>query len=865
MKTLLNQIRDKGRTALHHFSYKLGEGYGIKPESLSHIRKAKESLSMDLPSFRSLLPYETVDENGLFINTNSIGFGFHLVPMAGADESLMKSLAELFKNKLPLHADCTVLLYKHHYVANLLEKSYGPLIERGGIYEELARLSLNYHMKAALKGYKNGRNVPAQLADYKAFIFISMPQSRTANQASLLLRDDWESELKVAGFAFERIDAPDFQTVLRTIVSPNPDALRWPKIEDQDKTDLREAIPNPMTAYEINDGSIDISLINESGEEKNTRVVNCGIKAYPKGEDSQFALWQTPDLFANLLRQEHGVQCPFLLSFTIRGNTIEKTKARSQRRAKSLKENANAVQVFINPGMIEEAKEWHHVHNESAKDNLVLLPTFYNLMLFTTKEKEREHVAKAISAYRQMGFTLVPTRCKQWISYLASLPFTITDKLYKGLEPLSLIKPLSHYNVANLLPLIGDFKGSTEGLLLPTYRHQAFFFNPFDDKRLPITNYNRLTVASPGAGKSFLQAAMILDSLSRGHQVFVIDLGDSYKHLCQLVGGTYIDATTLTLNPFTLFDMDGEIEIEGEKVNNSVQIRNLLAIMASPSEAIGEVQKAWLMDAMLSSIKKFNKINIDTVLDELMGLAVRSKDVRLDDLILLLSKFGKDGIYGYLCNSDTPLLTGSKFVVLEMGGFASNPELLTIVMFMMIVIIQGQFYCGDRRLKKECHIDEAWRFLVAGSNPIAAAFLEQGFRTARKYNASFGVITQNLEDTSKTVQGQAIAASADIKLILRQGSFKDYIEKHPDSFTPLQKTMIASFGEARGQGFSNIMIQYGSMFTFHRYFSDPYARILFSTSGDEFGEVTALVSEGVPLIKAVNQVVKKNYGEELCA
>jgi conjugal transfer ATP-binding protein TraC len=85
-----------------------------------------------------------------------------------------------------------------------------------------------------------------------------------------------------------------------------------------------------------------------------------------------------------------------------------------------------------------------------------------------------------------------------------------------------------------------------------------------------------------------------------------------------------------------------------------------------------------------------------------------------------------------------------------------------IVMFVMIVIIQGQFYQSPRHIKKRCIIDEAWRFLCEGSNPIAANFIEQGFRTARKHNGGFGVITQYLLDTDKTIQGQAIAASSDI-------------------------------------------------------------------------------------------------------
>lgn len=860
MQTTFNRWRDKTRHFLHRFSQTLGETLSVAPTPCLAQKKAKAAMTLDMPAISSLLPYETMDDDQLFINRTTLGFGLEIAPRAGADESLMKSMAELFKNKLPVGVDCTVMLYKHPYLNQQLTQSYAPIIERGGVYAELSRMSLQYHLQAIDEGYANSRNVPAQLVDYRAYLFLSMRAKGEGQDTLKALREDWESELKVAGFSYVRMRRQDFLTVMTTLISPQPSSPHWPSIDEGDDV-IAEALPNPSTVYAIHEASLDVSLDDESGCRHTTRVINCEITQWPKQD---FALWQTPDLFANLLRPEAGIQCPFLISFTIRGVSQEKIKQLAKARTKSLVANANAIQTFLHPGMVDEACEWQWVHQESAKGNLDLLPTFYNVMLLTTAEKEREHVAKAISAYRQLGFKLVQSRCKQWLRYLGSLPFLLSEGLFEPFERLGLTKKLSHYNVANLLPLIADFKGCQQGLLLPTYRHQVFFYDPFDDHHLPITNYNRLTVASPGAGKSYLQQALILDGLSRGHQIFVIDLGDSYKHLCQLVGGTYLDATRITLNPFTLFDFEGVTDIKGEEVNNYLQIRDLLAIMASPEQGLDEVQKDWLLKAILVCWQRVGKKTcMDDVLDALKAIQAQSArvDNRLSDLLILLSKYGREGIYSAICQGETPLLNESKFTVLEMGGFQSNPQLLTIVMFMMIIVIQGQFYHADRRLKKQCIIDEVWRFLAVGSNPIAANFIEQGYRTARKYQAGFSVITQNLNDTEKTAQGQAIAASSDTKMIMRQGAFKSFLEKHPTVFSPLQAKMIESFGEAKAQGFSNLMLQFGTVYTFHRYFSDPFSRVLFSTSGDEFGDIEALMATGVSLVEAVSRVAKKYYGD----
>ena len=862
---VFNKARDVARIMLHRFSHFLGETFGVLPESLRDRREGIASLKIELPAFKSLLPYQSVDEDDLFINKKTVGFGLHVAPSAGADESLVTSLSELLKNKLPAGVDCTVMLYKHPYLEAPLSRSFSCILKKGGIYSELARMSIKYHLKALKKGYKNTRNVPAQLVDYRCYVFVSRPSTEGAQKSLTLLRDDWESELKVAGFGFERLEKPDFLSLMRTLVSPKLDEIAWPEVDISSK-DMNEHVACDTSFYEVSDMNIDITTSNSMGESHTTRVINCEVSpnGWPK---VPFALWQTPDLFANLINPSQGIPCPFLISMTMRGLSQEKTKALAKRRAKSLTDNSNAIQTFLNPSMVDEAREWHYVHEEGTKDNVALINTFYNVMLLTDSEHEREHVAKTLSAYRQMGFTLRQSRGTQWLRYLSSLPFFLSEGLFVSMGALGLTKKLSHHNAANLVPMVSDFKGSNQGLLVPTYRHQLAFLDPFDDKSLPITNFNSLTVASTGSGKTFFELGQILDGLSRGQQIFIIDLGASYKHLCELVGGTYIDASTIALNPFTLFNFDGVTEIDGKEVDDHIQIRNLLAIMANPNKALSEVQKAWLLKVtMTCKVSKGNKATMDDVLQGLRDLLTQPEcegDRRLKDLVFLLEQYGSDGLFGHMFNGNTPLLNSSNLVVLEMGELAKNPDLLRVVMFVMIVIIQGQFYHGDRRRQKRCNIDEAWRFL-RGSNTIAAEFIEQGFRTARKYNAGFSVITQHLMDTSDSLQGRAIAASADKKIILRQGNFQDYVTKNPDAFSPLQQKMIQSFGEAKAQGFSSMMIQYGGVSTFHRYFTDPFSHILFSSAGEEFGEIEALIASGMSISDAVAEVARKVFGDELC-
>ncbi len=813
-------------------------------------QRAKASLSLDLPSIESLLPYETMDEALLFQNKCSSGFGLHLTPMSGADETLLKSMAQLLKDKLPIDCDCTFLLYRTPFVSQLLEDGLSSMKEAGSVFQTIYELSKAYHLKAAVDGYANGRNIAAHLSDYHVYLFFSKAcDNKSIELASL--REEVESALSVAGFHHQRLEADHFLKLMRALIAPNLESVSWPDIEHQKDAFLSTLIPQGNSLMHIHDTSIEVEGSDKTGAPFKTQIINCHLEKWPE----QLALWQTPDVFANLLEPQHGIPCPFLISMTIRGVSQTKMMSRARARSKSLNANANAIQLFLNPGMKEEREDWNTIYEEGSRDRLALLPMFYNLMLFTHPNHANEALTKSISAYRQLGFELQQSRATQWIRYLASLPFFMTEGFFKDLETLGLIKTLPHENIANLLPIVVSQKGSSQGLLLPTHRNQIAFFDTFDNQTLPITNFNFLTVGSSGAGKSMFQQAQILSGLSMGEITYVIDLGHSYQHLCELVGGTYVDVSNITLNPFTLFDFEGKTD----EVADNIQIRDLLAIMASPHEPLSDIQKAYLLEASMHCWQaKGRHAKMDDVLETLSAL--KTEDTRLSDLITLLRKYGSQGLYGHLFNGDTPFIQNKGLVVFEMSGFQNNPELLSIVMFVMIVIIQGQFYHTDRRIKKRCIIDEAWRFLCEGSNPIAANFIEQGFRTARKHNGGFGVLTQYLLDTEKTIQGQAIAASSDIKIIMRQGNFKAYLREHPNRFTPFQQMMIESFGDVSSSGFSNLMIEAGNTYSFHRYFADPFTRILFSSNGEEFSAIEALRKTGISLEEAVSEVAAKRFG-----
>lgn len=177
---------DALRKNLHRLTSIVGEEHGNKPNSKKKNRLAQASLDCDIPTLASILPYESVDNDLIFRNKNSMGFGLHVMPANGADEDLFQSLSQLLKTKITDGIDCTVLLYRNAFVESALEHGFSALRGLGGHFETLGEKGFEFHKKAAISGYPNRRNINAPLSDYRVYFFFQQsfmtePQSCFVN------------------------------------------------------------------------------------------------------------------------------------------------------------------------------------------------------------------------------------------------------------------------------------------------------------------------------------------------------------------------------------------------------------------------------------------------------------------------------------------------------------------------------------------------------------------------------------------------------------------------------------------------------------------------------------------------------------
>ena len=668
VKTTLDNARRKA-AQLNRFATRdehTPSGVFAKPLS---GRALAQLMGMDYERFSHLLPYRYVDEDDqLFINSESLGFALEVAPLSGANEEVIVALAEMIKNKLDHTVCMQVMLVGGNKISPLLDGLLSGYCHADPTFHALGLSQYQYLAHAARHGFHNKRDLSLPLRDYRCFIFVNKRGGYTKAHAARLcdLRDEVMTECKNAGLSNRNMSASALIQLVKSLINFQPNDIRPAKVSLDRYKELHEQAVDPSFSLTV----FPHHLTTQVEGSEPTDIVALSLKTLP----DELALWAQADHVANIFKPALGIPCPFVISVHFKGEPLEKSKLKAFRKATSYEKKANSPYAKLIPGTVAAAADWKTIREDLATDSLKLCKAYYSCVLFTDSAHRREHVSQTLAAFRVNGLDLYRIRYQQLQSYLALLPFVVEQGLWNDLSLLGRLNTLTTWNLTNLLPLVVDHKGahSGHGVLAPTFRHQAACIDIFHPT---LDNYNVCVTATSGSGKSVLSQSLISSVLADGGKVWVIDLGQSYKKFCDTLGGTYLDASTLRLNPFS-----GVTDIA--RVAES--LRDLIAVMASPNEGLSDVQKAHLLDAVTGAFEqKQQQATIDDVIGALASREHNAPDVRIHDIATLLKKFSPTeapagSLAARIFNDASDFTTTDplreRFVVLELGELENQPD-----------------------------------------------------------------------------------------------------------------------------------------------------------------------------------------------
>ena len=321
------------------------------------------------------------------------------------------------------------------------------------------------------------------------------------------------------------------------------------------------------------------------------------------------------------------------------------------------------------------------------------------------------------------------------------------------------------------------------------------------------TNRNKFILGPSGSGKSFFTNHMVRSYYEQGTHIVLVDVGHSYKGLCDLVKGyyfTYDEKSPICFNPFYISEGDS---LDTEKKESIKTL--LLALWKKDDEAFNRSEYVALSSALqlyyekLESNKKipacfnsFYEFLRDEFVKVLESDKVKEKDFDVSNFLYVLRPYYRGGEFDYLLNATENLeLLKERFIVFELDNIKDHPILFPVV----TIIIMEVFISKMRKLKgmrKMILIEEAWKAIAKEG---MAEYIKYLFKTVRKFYGEAIVVTQEVEDIiSSPVVKQAIINNSDCKILLDQSKYQNKFDQIQDllGLTEKEKALVLSVNKA---------------------------------------------------------------------
>ena len=343
-------------------------------------------------------------------------------------------------------------------------------------------------------------------------------------------------------------------------------------------------------------------------------------------------------------------------------------------------------------------------------------------------------------------------------------------------------------------------------------------------------NSNFFCLGPSGSGKSFHMNSVVRQLHEQGTDVVMVDTGNSYEGLCEYLGGKYISYTEerpITMNPFRINREELNVEktgflknlvlliwkgsqgtvtktedrlieqviteyydtyfngFEGFTPPQREDLRKSLLIDDRNRSVQQEESEAERAERIERTIDEIERRRIELKVEELSFNSFYEFSVqRIPDICGENSISGIDiSTYRYMMkdfyrggnhektlneNMDSSLFDET-FIVFEIDSIKDDP-----LLFPLVTLIIMDVFLQKMRIKKNRKvlvIEEAWKAIAS---PLMAEYIKFMYKTARKFWASVGVVTQEIQDIiGSEIVKEAIINNSDVVMLLDQSKFRE--------------------------------------------------------------------------------------------
>ena len=316
--------------------------------------------------------------------------------------------------------------------------------------------------------------------------------------------------------------------------------------------------------------------------------------------------------------------------------------------------------------------------------------------------------------------------------------------------------------LSSIFPFVSFDLTSDKGILYGINRHNSSLVL-FD--RFSLENYNSVTFAKAGAGKSFNIKLEVLRTLMFETEVIVIDPENEYQHMAEAVGGRYFNISLNSDHHINPFELPIPAEDEASAAVLRSQIINLVGLFRLMLGGLTSEEDA-IIDRAITETYALKDITADSDFKNVEPPLLSDFEMVLggmeggESLAQRLSKYTK-GTWSNFVNRPSNIDINKKFVVFSIRDM--EDELKPIAMYIVTHYIWNAI---RRELKKRLLvIDEAWWMMRSEDT---ASFLLSLAKRGRKYYLGLATITQDVDDFLKSPYGAPIVSNSSIQILLKQ-------------------------------------------------------------------------------------------------
>ncbi len=330
--------------------------------------------------------------------------------------------------------------------------------------------------------------------------------------------------------------------------------------------------------------------------------------------------------------------------------------------------------------------------------------------------------------------------------------------------------PLLSGNLVHMMPIFLDHSRhqSSSSLKFVSRSAETSHLNYFAPSNL---NFNAFVCGASGSGKSFLMNSTLASFKSDypNGSIVIFDVGGSYRKLAHYLDGSSFDLNTASATKLIASALQ-KITIEPSGI-----CKTILENICGAGPHITHSHKVAMEDLLQACSGASFSISL------LSNEALEHKDKIYQDIAHWLKPFLHwDQFQG---ESEAAIALDSKVQVFDFKELEGNPLLQRL----SILILTNNIWSSLKNNSSEPTMivfDEVWKFFSQ-----ASSFLEEMYRTFRKYRAGIVSITQNLSDYGDSAFAKLVITNSFHKVLLQGAANSELLKSSLD----LNESDVARF------------------------------------------------------------------------